>query len=358
VNKLSFANPWFLLAIAPFVLLLLLLRSHKVWLEHPCQKDARQVKGFKEILRRLPGFFSVSVVILVTIAFARPLGGEYEESLSFKGREILLAVDTSESMTGKAMETIKEVLSDFAQKRARDKDLVGVSVYAGTGMSDGQGRAAIVLLPTYDWPLIERAIKRIRAGEMVGIYTSIGEGLFVSLMALIDREMEDNFGIERLRASIVSEDKLYASKLVNYIKRIKKAELKNKVLILFTDGLYNSGIDPAHVFWLMHKERLGIRTYFVAVKPSSDTGLSPNEEVQRKKAVIRGVLATGGQYFEAGEMGEVKKFYNEIDRIEKSKMVVEIETSRQRDLYFWPTAISLVLLGAMLVAESIWPKIP
>jgi len=358
LNKLSFANPWFLLAIAPFLLLLLLLRSHKLWLEHPRQQDAREVKGFEEILRRLPKFFLVSVAILVTIAFAHPLGGEYKDSFSFEGREILLAVDTSESMYGEAMETIKEVLADFAEKRAKDKDLVGVSVYAGTGRGVDQGQAAIVLLPTYDWVLIERAIKRIRARYMVGIFTSIGEGLFVSLMALIDREMEDEFDIEKLRASIVSEDRSYALELVKYMKHIRKAELKNKVLILFTDGLYNSGIDPASVFWLMHRERLGIRTYFVAVKPSSATGLSPEEQVQRKKAVIRGVLATGGHYFEAGEMGEVKKFYNEIDRIEKSKIVVEFETDLQRDLYSWPIALSLVLLGAMAVAASIWPKIP
>lgn len=354
---MSFANPLFLLVIILFVPLLLLLKRPKAWLEHSRGKYAYQMKGFKEVLRRLPGIFLVTAVILVTIDFARPLGGKYEEEFSFEGREMFNIVDTSNSMTGKAMETIKEVLIDFSQKRAKDKDLVGISVYAGTGMRIDDGRAAIVLLPTYDLRLIEKSIKRIKAKEMVGIYTSIGEGLFVTLVALLDKEMGDEFDIERLKASICSKDKSYALELVNYIKRVKKAELKNKVLILFTDGCYNSGIDPAHVFWLMHKERLGIKTYFVAVKPSGATGLSEEDQIKHKKETIRGVLATGGQYFEAEEMGEVKKFYDEIDRIEKSKIVVEFKTVR-KDLYFWPTLFALILVGAMVVVESVWLKIP
>lgn len=353
---MSFVDPWFLLAIVPFLFLLLLLRNPKAWLEHSRGKYAYQMKGFKEILRRSPEIFLAIVVILVTIAFAHPLGGEYKEEFSFEGREIFQVIDTSMSMTGKAIKTIKEVLADFAQKRAKDRDLVGVSVYAGVGRGIKDGRAAIVLLPTYDWRLIEKAINRIKAAEMVGVFTSIGEGLFVTLMALLDKEMGDKFDIERLKASIVSKDKSYALELVNYIKRIKKAELKNKVLILFTDGLYNSGIDPSDVFWLMHKERLGIKTYFVAVKPSSATGLSVAERIKHKKEIIRGVLATGGQYFEAEEMGEVKEFYNEIDRIEKSKIVVEFKIS-QKNLYFWPTFIALILVGAMVVVRSIWLKI-
>jgi len=353
---MSFANPLFLLVIILFVPLLLLLKRPKAWLEHSRGKYAYQMKGFKEVLRRLPGIFLATAVILIIIAFARPLGGEYEEEFSFEGREVFNIVDTSTSMRGKAIETIKEVLADFSKKRAKDKDLVGVSVYAGTGMGVNDGRAAIVLLPTHDWRLIGEAIKRIEAAKMVGIYTSIGEGLFVTLMALLDKEMGDEFDIERLKASIVSKDKSYALELVNYIKRIKKAELKNKVLILFTDGLYNSGIDPSDVFWLMHKERLGIKTYFVAVKPSSATGLSAEKKIEHKRKIIKGVLATGGQYFEAEEMGEVKKFYDEIDRIEKSKIVVEFKTV-QKNLYFWPTLAALILIGAMVVVRSIWLKI-
>ncbi len=354
--ELSFTDPWFFLAAVPFLFLFLLLRYRKAWLYHSRQGDAREVKGLKEVLRWLPKIFLVSAVILVTVAFTHLVGGEFEQEFAFDGREIMLVVDTSQSMTGKAMETIKEVLSDFAERRARYQDLVGVSVYAGTGRGKYQGKAAIVLLPTYDSRHIERAIQRIKAKEMVGVYTSIGEGLFISLIALLDKEMGDELDITRLKDSLVSRDKTYALELVKYIKRTKEEELKNKVLVLFTDGAYNSGIDPADVFWLMHQERLGIRTYFVAVEPSSGTGLSAQEQAQRKRAIIRGVPGTGGQYFEAVEMDEVREFYAEIDRIEEAKTVVEFKT-RQKDLYFWPVAIALILIGTMVVVETIWLKI-
>ena len=265
--------------------------------------------GFKKFVVRLfkPIFFGTTFFLIVAIA--RPQTRYYNEETALRGREIILSIDTSFSMTGTAIETIKKIVGDFIKKRTND--LVGITIF-GTD-------AALIVMPTMETQLLEKSLERIQASQ-AGYQTSIGEGLFTSITALFEKEMGKKFTIKELRNSI---NKQYlADYAISFIKEMEKRDiLKNKLIVLFTDGIYNIGISPDRPLRLL--KRMGIKAYVVAVKASDVTGVDPEVAAQHIMELQEAVESTGGKYFHADNFDEVARFYDEIDRIEKDKIVIE-----------------------------------
>jgi hypothetical protein len=131
--------------------------------------------------------------------------------------------------------------------------------------------------------------------------------------------------------------------------------LKNKLIILFTDGIYNIGISPDRPLRLL--KRMGIKAYVVAVKASDVTGVDPEVAAQHIEELRESVESTGGKYFHAENFEEVARFYDEIDSIEKDKIVIET-VSKKKDLFVYPTIASLFFLLVSIVIENIWIRIP
>ena len=98
-----------------------------------------------------------------------------------RGREIVLSIDTSFSMTGTAIETIKKIVGDFIKKRPND--LIGITIF-GTD-------AALIVIPTMETQLLERSLERVQASQ-VGYQTSIGEGLLHPLLHCLKKKWGGN----------------------------------------------------------------------------------------------------------------------------------------------------------------------
>ncbi|MCP4364664.1 MAG: VWA domain-containing protein, partial [Planctomycetes bacterium] len=142
---------------------------------------------------------------------------------------------------------------------------------------------------------------------------------------------------------------------------------KNRVIILFTDGIYNVGINPVRPLRLI--ARLGIKVYTVAVEPSGETGVEPELAAERIAQLKKSVATTGGRYFmTSGEVitgphfdkenyEQVAEFYKEIDSLESDKILLERTTSK-KDLYFYPALLGLVCVIGMVTVENIWISIP
>lgn len=339
---MTIANPWFFLLLIPFGLLYLFWRERK-FIGYSSLYLAREPKGFKKIIGYVfkPVFFGA--VFFLIVAITHPQTRYYEEETILHGREIILSIDTSFSMTGTAIETIKKIVGDFIKKRPHD--LLGISIF-GTD-------AALIVMPTMETQLLEKSLERVQASQ-VGYQTAIGEGLFTSISALFEEEMGKMFTIKDLRNSINKE--YLAEYALSFIKEMEKRNvLKNKLIILFTDGIYNIGISPTRPLRLL--KRMGIKAYVVAVKASDVTGVDPEIAAQHIEELKEAVESTGGKYFHAKNFDEVAKFYHEIDRIEKDKIVVESIT-KKKDLFVYPTFVSLFFLFISIFIENFWIRIP
>lgn len=339
---MTFANPWLFLLLIPFTLLYF-LRREKKFVGYSSLYYLREPKGLKRALSRAvkPVLF-VSIFFLIA-AIARPQTNYYTEETTLKGREIMLSIDTSFSMTGTAIDTIKKIVGNFIKKRPND--LIGVTIF-GTD-------AALIVMPTRETELLEKSLARVQASQ-VGYQTSIGEGLFTSITALFEKEMGKQFTIKELRNSINKE--YLADYAISFIKEMEKRNiLRNKLIVLFTDGIYNIGISPDRPLRLL--KRMGIKAYVVAVAASDVTGVDPEVAAQHIEEVKKAVESTGGKYFHAENFEEVAKFYDEIDKIEKDKIVVESIVKR-KDLFIYPTVAGLFLLLVSIFIENFWMRIP
>lgn len=344
-------HPLWLLAAVPFICLLFFLA-----------KERKRVKAvrilFKQphladrfILRTKKPLWLLSSLLAVYALASPMIELEKPPTFSVQSRTMVLSVDCSTSMGSgpdSAMEKIKKLTREFAKKRHSAGDFVGITAYSGI-QNASRGGAAIIVPPTRDWSSIEGSISILRS-QLLGSYTAIGEGIWVSLKAILKDLVYDNkldFESARLSLDTVGTEKenvLYLLELAN-----KTGAQKDKVIVLFTDGYYNSGIDPAKPLWLA--KRLGIRVHFVAFLATGQTGLTKEEAENRKARLAQSVVATGGKYFESSDIAKVAEFYNEIDRIEKGKITIKSEYSTEEDYerYIW---LAFILFSMFIVSEG------
>ncbi len=174
-------DPVFLLALIPFVFLIFFRREGK-YLGYSSTSHLEGSKSAKTFIRRLPKGLCFVAILFAIFAFSRPQSDYQETEVSYQGREIILSLDTSFSMTGEAMEKIRDITKDFIKERVHD--MIGITIY-GTD-------AVVVVLPTRETELLENSLDRITPHQ-VGVRTAIGEGLFTSILALIEREIGQVF---------------------------------------------------------------------------------------------------------------------------------------------------------------------
>ena len=354
---MEFLNPWILLGIVPFLILLFLLKKleKKRYLDIPTGIIVQRISKLKSFFRKSGKVLWILAAALLIIALARLQDVSELEKFGVEGRMMVLSVDLSMSMsdtsyskTGRAsVDVIKELSLEFVKKRTAT-DLVGITAYGGKSFGRQYGEAAIIVFPTSEYAQLEASIKLLKP-KMLGVYTSIGEGIFLSILSLIDQNSLCDINIETLIKSIESEDKAYALKIIKKLGRFK-----NRVIVLFTDGKNNSGIEQKYPLWLA--KMLGVKVYFAALESTGATGLSEEEQARQKGLLIQGVLETGGKYFETSVIEQCQEFYEEIDRLETAKLEFagfEIK----KDLYFWPTIFALILIVTAIILENGFPRI-
>lgn len=362
---MTLLNPQFLLFIPLIFLLLFLIfpkkEKYAVGYSAPAGIEEARVSKMMRVFTFV--FWAFAVVFLV-FALCRPQVEETKKEKVREAREIFLVIDVSTSMGNETdyagnpdpnsgISKIKKILKDFIQKRKGD--FIGVGAFSGTY---GQmGGAGIIGLPTDELILVENYIDNVKA-KMFGIYTATGEGLLVGVFGLVAREMATLekkgkmiFDISKIKDSLYEDG---IGPYADFFAKSLKPPLKNKAIILFTDGYYNTGIEPVLVFGLI--KPLGIKVYFVGVRPTSATGVTEEEGQRRKAMIIAKVKEAGGDYFEGETYEEVKKIYERINEIEKAKFVIE-ERAESRDFYFWPAIFGSLFFILFLISKHIWPKI-
>ena len=321
LENITFANPkllWGLLMIPAIV----------VWYIFRHKKQEASVRysdmtGFDDLprswkvyARHLLFVLKMVALALLVVAIARPQSSSKSEKSNIEGIDIILVQDISGSMLARdlkpdRLEASKKVAANFVEGRPTDR--MGLVVFAGESFTQ-------VPLTT-DHTVMLNMLKELKSG-MIDDGTAIGDGLATA------------------------------------INRLKDSEAISKVIILLTDGMNNSGsVDPYTAAEMA--KIFGIRVYTIGVG-SYGTAPFPVQTVfgvqyqQMKVEIDEKLLMTianssGGKYYRANSNQKLSEIYDEIDKLERSK--IEVTEFRHLHEEFYPLvawAIALLLLEFVL----------
>ncbi len=326
----TFANPeyLFLLAVVPVM-------AWWYWRKEKRQLVDLQVssvmpfhlapRSWRQRMRHLLIVFRVLSTVCFIVAVARPQSTSHGENVTTEGIDIVLATDISGSMLAEdfrpnRIEAAKRVVSDFVN--GRENDRVALVIFAGESFTQ---------CPlTLDHAVVLNLLKDVKAG-MVEDGTAIGMGLATS------------------------------------VSRLKDSKAKSRVIILLTDGVNNRGfIDPMTAAGIA--QSFGIRVYTIGV---GTMGTAPypvqtpfgvqyqNIPVEIDEALLQKIASqTGGQYFRATDNKKLKAIYDEIDRLEKTKIEVTQFRRHSEEFYAAASLGGLLLLLEVLLGQTIFRSVP
>lgn len=327
---MTFQHPEYpVLAMIVFACLGIRSRGKRQYFAVAAKKQVVTAGRFRSYVIHIP----LACWFLVSLLFAAAIADPYTEyrtaTITTLGKKGMLAVDASVSMgrgsRGSAMDQMKSMLKDFSKRRMAQGDLLGICAYSGqTNSSRGFGYARVIQYPTSDPAVIGSAIDVLRP-SMFGHYSAVGDGILIAIFALIEPEarkaLGERYDRQKLENSIWSigsekEESQYAQEVAAAIGR-----QKGKYIILFSDGKFNTGLDPARALWFAR--RIGLKVHFIYFESTGATGLKQEEQVARKEWTVRGVLRTGGTYKESADVEGVGLLLEEVDRAERAEIIVE-----------------------------------
>jgi Ca-activated chloride channel family protein len=239
----------------------------------------------------------ISIVMLI-FAFMSPVKDQPYEMAPKEGYAIALILDTSDSMSmhgfdrgnvdATKFDAVKSIVKDFIAKRFDDN--IGVVVF---------GAYSFIASPlTYDKNIVQKVVDQLYisiAGQSTALYDSLAQG----------------------------------------VDLLKNSKAKTKIAILLTDG-YNSAEAtkiPLHVaLELAQKEKVKVYTIGIGNDGEFDQAL-----------LTQIASSTGGKTYSAADASELKSIYNDIDKLEKSKIKSQ-NFSDVQYFYFYPLFFGVLSL--------------
>ena len=239
----------------------------------------------------------LGIVMLVLAVMSPVRDVEYEKDPK-KGHEIVLVLDTSESMAQKGFDTanlsktrfdvVKDIVSDFIEQRNNDN--LAMVVF---------GAYSFVASPlTYDTDILKNILLRLEIG-IAGRYTALYNALSQAVHLL------------------------------------HMSEAKSKVIILLTDGYSTPNVDniPLRVVLDMVKKE-HIKVYPVGIG---------REGEYNKKVLMQIAKESEGVAFSAKNADELSLVYKQINKMEKSE--IKTDTFTYKHYYFqFPLFIAFISL--------------
>jgi Ca-activated chloride channel homolog len=251
--------------------------------------------------------------ILLVLASTRPqwLGEPIEQAIS--GRDLMLAVDLSESMTTQDFElqnqmvdrltAIKAIATDFINRRVGDRlglVLFGTQAYLQTPL-------------TFDRKTVNTLLDESVIG-LAGEATAIGDAIGLA------------------------------------VKRLQNKDANSRVLILLTDGASTAGeVSPLKAAELAASHQLKIYTIGVGADEMTVRSffgaqkVNPSQDLD-EKTLTAIAEKTGGKYFRARNTEELNQIYQLLDKLEPVEKDKQYFRPRA-ELYFYPLALALVLVS-------------
>lgn len=256
------------------------------------------------------------VLTLLIVALAKPINwtDHLDNNHDYKdGIDIILTIDISGSMLEQdfqpnRIEVAKKVAKDFVNGRKGDR--IGLVAYAG--------EAYTACPATTDYSVLNKQIDGLTCYANIEGGTAIGVGLGTA------------------------------------VTRLRSDSIPSKVVILLTDGSNNAGtITPEEATELAKSKN--VRVYTIGVKGETVAIQTPfgvlNSMVDSdldEKTLTAIADKTGGKYFRAKDEESLRSIYEEIEKMEKRKII---------DMHFQaepPAQPQFYLKWALLFALAFW----
>ena len=280
---------------------------------------------WKERSRHLPTILRAFGLALLIIALARPQTFSSGEDTYTEGIDIAMVLDISGSMLAEDLkpnriEAAKNVIDQFI--RGRTSDRIGLVVFA---------RDAFTQCPlTVDYSVLRNLLKQIKSG-MIDDGTAIGNAI------------------------------------ANGVNRLKDSDAKSKIIILLTDGVNNSGeVDPISAAQIA--KTFGIRIYTIGVGTEGEAPYPVQTPfgkryqmvpVEIDEKVLKEISKiTDGQYFRADNNRKLRDIYNQIDKLEKTKIEVTSYKNVHELFYSWLGGGIILIFLELGLSKTILRKIP
>jgi Ca-activated chloride channel family protein len=173
----------------------------------------------------------------------------------------------------------------------------------------------------------------------------------------------------RLRCGVIEDGTAIGNGLATAVNRLRESDAKSKVVILLTDGVNNSGhITPMTVAEIARD--MGIKVYTIGVGRNGNAPYPMFDQYGRMIDVVMaqveideallGDIAkmTGGKYFRATDKSSLEGIYEQINKMEKSKVEI-FETMRINEEFLIYLLVALgLLVGEFLVKYIVLKRIP
>ena len=287
-------------------------------------------KSLRQRLLHLPLLLRFAAYTFAVIALARPQTSNSWSSKHTEGIDIMLCMDVSTSMLAEDLkpnriEAAKNVALEFISGRPDDN--IGLTLFAGE---------AYTQCPmTVDHAVLLNMLNGMR--------------------------------VDMAQRGLIDDGTAIGMGIANAVTRLKDSKAKSKVVILLTDGTNNCGqISPNTAADIA--KSFGIRVYTIGV---GSNGTVPYPFVVAGQTIYQNVpveidtktLATiarktDGEFYRATNNQKLHEVYQEIDKLEKTKMNVK-KYSKRYEAYGMFLLISvLCLLLELLLQNTILKRIP
>lgn len=296
-DGIFFEYPFAALLVIPFVLCAKFckMRLSSLYFPHTDAFLKNSIALSKELF-----FLKWLSIVMLIVALMSPVKEESYMLEPKEGYEIALILDASESMKAEGFDAqnrhlnrfdaVKEIVSDFIDKRAKDN--MGLVVF---------GAYSFIASPlTYDVAILKTILSQLHIG-VAGKYTALN------------------------------------TSLAQGVNLLKGGESKTKIAILLTDGHSTKEI-----------EKISLETALEMVKKENikvyPIGIGMPHEYN-KEVLLKIANESSGVAFGALNAGELKDIYKKIDELEKS----EIKNENFAYLsYYYRYALFVSLLALML----------
>jgi Ca-activated chloride channel homolog len=342
-QALTFAQPWLLLLLLLIPLIAFLRGKFGPRAAVVFSATAPFLAIGKNSVSRAGKFLRAFVwlsLALFTVALARPQLGRALTQVEASGIDIMLVLDVSGSMLTKdftiggdeatRLDAVREVTRKFIEGRPNDR--IGMIAF-GT-------RPYVVSPMTLDHEWLLQNLDRVRIGLVEGA-TAIG-----SAMAAAGNRLNDKQSKSRALVLLTDGDNNAGKIPPNTAAEALKA-LRIK---FYAIGIGTNGIAPSPVFdpntGNPYTDAEGKIFYQNAAVTFNETGL-------REIAQI-----ADGKFYRATDTRSLEEIYGEIDKLEKTKASVK-KYQQYRDLF--PVCIAAgcgLLIGQLLLGQTVWRRLP
>lgn len=282
-------------------------------------------KNWKVRLRFIPVFLRMLALMFLIIALARPQSFSSGENIYSEGIDIAMLLDISGSMMAEdfrpnRIEAAKKVINEFIDGRTSDR--IGLVIFAREGFTQ---------CPlTIDYNVLKNLLKEIKSG-MITDGTAIGNAI------------------------------------ANGVNRLKDSDAKSKTIILLTDGVNNAGeVDPRSAAEIA--KTFGIRIYSIGI---GTMGQAPYPvqtpfgiryqmvPVEIDEALLKNISQmTGGKYFRATNNQKLEEIYQEIDKLEKTRVEITSYRNAKELFYNWLLIGFICLSAEIVLSKTVFRKLP